>query len=83
MTSFQRLSKALRLVMAEYFQAAKKHKPYNSAHEGLGVIYEEFIEVRTEVFKRDHDYDLMMKEAVQLASSSIRLVVDICLKGVQ
>lgn len=71
----------LRAVMDEYIFATSKFGKFNSAHEGLGVIWEEFEELKMEVFKKKGKrcYPRMWREATQLATMAIRFLNDICL----
>lgn len=64
----------------EALEAGQKHNPYNSAHEGLGVLLEEFTELQTEVFIKQKNRDLkaMRKEAIQVAAVAIRFAADVC-----
>ncbi len=63
--------------------AARKFEPFNSAHEGLAVIWEEFEELKAEVFKNQSAYDMkaMRKETVQLGAMALRFLYDICWRG--
>ena len=67
-------------VHEELLRATSKFGPFASAHEGLAVIEEEFMEFRSAVFwgvdqkgQPSSSYD----EAVQLAAMSIRYLIDI------
>jgi len=72
-------SRLLQDVADELERATKLHKPLNSAHEGLAVIEEEFIELRREVFKRQekHDKKAMREECIQIAAMALRFVRDL------
>jgi hypothetical protein len=56
------------LVKDEYTRARSKFGLYNSAHEGLAVMLEEFEELKAEVFKKDRNEAAMLEEVVQLAA---------------
>ena len=67
----------------EAVEAARKFEPFNSAHEGLAVIWEEFEELKAEVFKNQSAYDMkaMRKEAVQLGAMALRFLYDVGWEG--
>lgn len=52
----------------------------NSAHEGYGVMLEEFEELKAHVFtnQKRRDLDAMRKEAIQVAAMAMRFAADIC-----
>lgn len=72
-------SRALRDVSKELDRAVRKFDRFNSAHEGIAVIEEEFIELREEVFKRakKRKNGKMRAEAVQLAAMALRFLTDV------
>ena len=75
------LTEVLDDVWSEVDRAEKKHKPMHSAHEGLSVIWEEFEELKAEVFKggkTPRDPAAMRKEAVELAAMAVRFIRDVC-----
>lgn len=53
---------------------------FNSAHEGLAIILEEYDELKVEIFKKQSDYDMvkMRKEAIHLGAMALRFIYDIC-----
>jgi len=66
-------------VEAELARATARHGPMQSAHEGIAVIEEEFLELRAEVFKGGSEarsWPAMREEAIQLAAMAIRFVHD-------
>lgn len=72
-----RLSEILREVRSEVLQAAKKHEPMASPHEGYAVIKEELEELWDEI-KRDRGCAPMAREeALQVAAMALRYVLDL------
>jgi len=57
-----------KLVDAECDRGIKKHGHLNSYHEGLAVLWEEFEELKAEVFAQTADIDNMRTELVQIAA---------------
>lgn len=64
---------------AEVQSAIEKFPPFNSPHEGLAIIEEEFLELRAEVFKQydARTKDAMRQEAIQVAAMAVRFVRDL------
>ena len=75
-----RLGLALADTTEELLSAIQKHPSMRSAHEGYGILKEEFRELEDEVFKRQggRDIEAMRAEAIQVAAMAIRFVADIC-----
>lgn len=75
----EKLMKILAAVKQEYEDATSNHGKFNSAHEGLAVIQEEFEELKAEVFKRrgERSMEVMEQEATQLAAMAIRFLSDV------
>ena len=65
-------------VMAEVTRARSLHPAYHSGHEGYAVILEELDELWEEVRKRHQDKEAMRREAIQVAATALRFVVDVC-----
>jgi hypothetical protein len=71
-------------ILEEWDFARNKFGPFNSTHEGFAVLWEEFDELKAEVWKnskkhptRDQD---MRKEAIQVAAMALRFLTDCCPK---
>lgn len=54
---------------------AKYPKIYNSSHEAIGVLLEEFKELQDEVFKKVPDLQRVYDEAIDLSAASYLLAV--------
>ena len=65
------------LVAVELLNATQTFKAFNSCHEGLAVIWEEFEELKIEVFKKQPDNEKLLKEAVQVAAMAERFILDL------
>ena len=63
----------------ELLNATQKFKAFNSCHEGLSVIEEEFEELKEEVFKKkeSRSTDNLLQEAVQVAAMAERFILDL------
>ena len=66
----------------EFIIATSKYPKFNSRHEGLAILREEYIELEQEVFKnhtKDKEaFEKMRKEAVQVAAMAMRFIYDCC-----
>lgn len=73
-------SEAIDEVDAEILRAVNKFPPYATPHEGYAIILEELDELWDEVKKqhKDRSKEQMRKEAMQVACTAIRFMVDIC-----
>jgi hypothetical protein len=67
-------------VRAELIAAYEKFPDYRSAHEGVAIIEEEFIELRDAAYwpHKHEDEESEETEACQLAAMAIRYLVDVC-----
>ncbi len=63
------------LVRNELRQATEKFGPMASAHEGIAVIREEYLELEHEIFHGE--FEQMINEAIQLAAMAMRFLVDV------
>lgn len=69
------LDAALAMVRAECLVAMGKFPPFNSAHEGYGVLLEKVDELWAEV-KRNWNQGAR-EEAVQVAAMAVRFLLDV------
>ena len=72
------MDKLIKEILTELDSAESKFPSYHSAHEGYAVILEELDELWDEIKKRKQDVKKMKSEAVQVASTAIRFIKDIC-----
>lgn len=71
---------ALEEILNELDNATEKFGPFNSAHEGLAVIQEEFEEFKSAVFwgvDQTGEESDPIDEAIQLAAMAIRFLIDV------
>lgn len=69
---------ALGLARAEMVRAKAQYpRPFASAHEAIGVLVEEFDELKEQAFARETDPARLREEAVQVAATALRIVVDL------
>ena len=62
------------MVVAEMHGGREKFGRYNSTHEGLGVIYEEWIEFRRDIMRNDNRK--AVEEAIQLSAVALRFAME-------
>jgi hypothetical protein len=69
---------AIKEVVNEYCRAVKKFGPFNSAHEGYGVILEELDELWDEIKAKQElrSATNMREEASQVAAMGLRFMID-------
>lgn len=72
-------NEAITAVASELARAQDRFPAFASAHEGVAVIREEYIEFEKEVFWGDGDAALV--EAVQLAAMALRYIIEIGSRG--
>ena len=63
------------LVLKELTRAQKKFKPFNSPHEGLGVVLEEYDEFKDEI--KANNTKAACQEAAELAAVAMRFILDL------
>jgi len=64
-------------VQNECERASKKHPKFPTMHHGLAVIWEEFDELKTEIFKKVPDQENLKSELVQIAAMCLRFHNDL------
>ena len=67
-------------MLVEYNEARKKFSPFDNGHEGLAVILEEFEELKSFVFGKNHTADQIRnarQECVQLATMAMAFAVEL------
>ena len=71
---------AVNLIAKEYENAILEFGSFKSHHEGLAVIWEEFEELKTEVFKKKENRDInkLRKEASHLGAMALRFITELC-----
>ncbi len=62
-------------IIDEYQRASSKFKPFNSGHEGIAVIREEYLELEYEIFHGTKDKARI--EAIQLGAMALRIIRDV------
>lgn len=70
------LKKIFYEVSWEFERASERFGKFNSIHEGIGVIREEYLELEKESFTKNRDYRKLRSEAIQLAAMAIRFIKD-------
>lgn len=61
----------------EIERARNKHRDMQSIHEGLAVIWEEFEELKAEVFKQKVEPDKLADELISVAAMCQRMYEDV------
>jgi hypothetical protein len=66
--------------LVELARARGQWPSFNSAHEGIGVLWEEVDELWDEVKIKQSRRDLvkMRKEAIQVAAMALRFAIEVC-----
>lgn len=72
------IAEALHQIRLEHRKTTKSHPRFNSRHEGISVIREEFDELWFEVKRKTTDDDLTRQEAVHLATMALRFLCELC-----
>jgi hypothetical protein len=58
--------------------AQERFAPFNSPHEGIAVIEEEFLELRQHVYGNTGTSTEARDEALQIAAMALRYIIDLC-----
>lgn len=74
------VSNVLEAVGKELHTATQNWPRFNSAHEGDGVLAEEFDELWSHVKtnQKKRDIEAMKKEAIQVAAMACRFAIEVC-----
>jgi hypothetical protein len=76
---WDKINIALDEVRAELLAAYEKFPDFRSAHEGVAIVEEEFIELRDAAYwPHKEETGDEETEACQLAAMAVRYLVDIC-----
>jgi hypothetical protein len=61
-------------------RARTKYPTLHSAHEGYGILVEEFRELEQHVFAKQGERDLaaMRTEAIRVAATALRIAAEVC-----
>lgn len=79
-TIAERMRSAGFAAITEALTASSNWPPFNSAHEGYGVLLEEVDELWDHVKTKQklRDIEAMKKEAIQVAAMALRFAIDVC-----
>ncbi len=69
---------AINLISDETVRTQAVRDKYNSFYEASAVIREEYEELWDEIKMKHHDVEKIRYEAVQLAATTLRLLVELC-----
>lgn len=75
--NLQPLDAHVAAVEEEYRRACSEYAPFHSAHEGVAVIREEYLELERAIFNFGADSRSCQREATQLAAMCLRYLVDV------
>lgn len=66
--------------LSEIHRARGMFPTMNTAHEGIAVIEEEYLELRQHVYMKQKNRDLvaMRKEAIELAAMAVCFACEVC-----
>ncbi len=72
-------NEAIDAIHKEYESATSLFPKFHSAHEGLAVLWEEFRELKIEVFMHQsrRDPEKMRDEAIQVGAMAMRFLTDV------
>lgn len=69
-------NKFFNMVIEELDSGRKKHGNLHSVHEGLGVLEEEFWEVKQEIFKKVCNKEKLLNELIQVSAVCLKMAED-------
>lgn len=69
---------AIKLISDEIARAQAIRDKYNNFHEASAVIREEYEELWDEIKMKYHDVEKIRYEAVHLAATTLRLLIELC-----
>ncbi|OCZ54326.1 hypothetical protein [Dehalobacter sp. TeCB1] len=75
MDNLEEITGVMSLMAGELIDANEKYPLFASAHEGYGVMAEEFQELFDEIRKKKPDYKAMHDEAIQLGAMCMKFIL--------
>ncbi len=76
--TWDKINIAMGQIRTELIEAYKAYPDFRSAHEGVALIEEEFIEFRDAAYWPHKETGDEETEATQLAAMAVRYLVDVC-----
>lgn len=72
------IKQAIKLIEEEYHESNRKHpKPYHSYHEAIGLLEEEFSELKAEIFRKEAEQNprKIAHEAKHVANVALKTMM--------